>query len=122
MVRQATCSPYLEEIQVEDNCILIGNYEFKGPFDSPKQIEERAGVFAVLCYHDGEYDLLEIAFSENLRQGIIDHPDQGDWHSLCQGTLLAAVFYADETGMDADQAQVLIDCIERELSDTPCAA
>ena len=110
----------LNPLDIEDNTILIGKYEFCGPFAAPEEIEERPGVFAVLCYHDNCYELLDLGYGENLRQGLLDHPDQGDWHNMCAGTLLAAVFYGDE--MDGDQAQILIDSIERELSDAPCAA
>ncbi len=94
--------------------ILIGRYEFEGPFDRPWDIAERKGVYAVLCLTDGLYELLDIGFSANLRASLLNHPDQDDWLDAFCGSLVAAVLYSD--AMTDDEATLLIDSIERELS------
>ncbi|MBN8662131.1 MAG: hypothetical protein J0M35_17315 [Candidatus Obscuribacter phosphatis] len=94
--------------------ILIGCLEFEGPFDRPWDIAEKRGVYAVLCLTDGLYELLDIGFSENLRASLLNHPDQDDWLDEFCGSLVAAVLYSDE--MTDDEATLLIDSIERELS------
>lgn len=102
------------ELELCDASIFIGKYEFAGPFDKPGDIAEERGVFAVLCYHDREYELLDIGFADNLRKALMEHPDHDDWLDNCTGTLAAAVYY--EPQMSEDEAIVLIDSIERELS------
>ena len=59
------------ELELCDASIFIGKYEFAGPFDKPADIAEERGVFAVLCYHDREYELLDIGFADNLRKALM---------------------------------------------------
>ena len=94
--------------------IYIGAYEFDGPYNSPDQISEEPGVFAVLCFYDKQYELLDIGYSTNLRHALVNHKDHDDWMEHCTGSLLAAVHY--DSQMNEDDAQRMIDAIERELS------
>lgn len=47
--------------------ILIGDLEFEGPWNVQEQICEEPGILAVLYEKDGEYELVELVESENLR-------------------------------------------------------
>lgn len=94
--------------------IYIGAYEFDGPYNSPEQIAQAPGVYAVLCFYDKQYELLDLGYSSNLRHALVNHKDHDDWMEHCTGSLLAAVHY--DSNMNEDDAQRMIDAIERELS------
>lgn len=100
---------------VEDRfSIYIGAYEFDGPYNSPEQIAQAPGVYAVLCFYDKQYELLVLGYSSDLRHALVNHKDHDDWMEHCTGSLLAAVHY--DSKMNEDDAQRMIDAIERELS------
>lgn len=113
---QVSSDESLSDLEIDEDrfSIYIGAYEFDGPFNSPDQIAESAGVFAVLCFYDKQYELLDIGYSTNLRHALVNHKDHDDWMEHCTGSLLAAVHY--DSQMNEDDAQRMIDAIERELS------
>jgi hypothetical protein len=40
--------------------IEIGEYTFEGPFTSEKQLENRSGVYAILCLRDSKYYVIDV--------------------------------------------------------------
>ncbi len=113
---QVTSDQSVSDLELDEDrfSIYIGAYEFDGPYNSPDQIAESAGVYAVLCFYDKQYELLDIGYSTNLRHALVNHKDHDDWMEHCTGSLLAAVHY--DSQMNEDDAQRMIDAIERELS------
>jgi len=50
--------------------ILIGRYEFDGPYENVADLEDKPGLYAVLHYENDEYELVHVAQAENIRDRI----------------------------------------------------
>ena len=50
--------------------ILIGKYEFDGPFNSVADLEEKPGLCAVLHCDGQEYELIHVSESHNIKDRI----------------------------------------------------
>jgi len=50
--------------------IMIGKYEFDGPYESVDFLEEAKGVFVVLHRQGDEYELIHAAEADNVREFI----------------------------------------------------
>ncbi len=75
--------------------ILIGNYEFDGPFDSIREFKDESGLYAVL-HCDGEnYELIYLAESENLKESIEMSPSA---ENLPHGSTRIATYYTEPRG------------------------
>jgi hypothetical protein len=53
--------------------VLIGSWEFEGPFTQAKEILHEPGIYAILTCTDSEYELLEIDESESVRATLERH-------------------------------------------------
>jgi hypothetical protein len=50
--------------------VLMGNYEFDGPYKSAVELEEQPGLFAILHCEGDVYELIHLAESDNVRGRI----------------------------------------------------
>jgi len=73
--------------------IKIGDYAFDGPYTSTDQIEDRSGVYAVLCKKGDKYVLIDVGESAKVKSRIDTHDRKDCWKKNCQGTLTYAVYY-----------------------------
>jgi hypothetical protein len=73
--------------------IRIGNYTFDGPFLSIDSIEDRAGVYAVLCKKDDKYTVVDVGESAEVKTRLANHDRKDCWEENCTGTLYYAVYY-----------------------------
>lgn len=73
--------------------ITIGNYEFDGPYNSPETLEERSGIYAILCQKDGKYYLIDAGESATVKARVENHDRNICWRRNCQSTLVFAVYY-----------------------------
>jgi hypothetical protein len=95
--------------------ILIGNYEFDGPFRNVSDLEEKQGVFAVLHCEDNEsYELVHVAESINVREQV--GVSQSLYSHLSDSILLAAC-YTPDRGMRERSA--IVSEIESEFAHRP---
>jgi excinuclease UvrABC nuclease subunit len=87
--------------------IEIGEYTFEGPFTSEKQLENRSGVYAILCLRDSKYSVIDVGESAAVRSRVESHDRKDCWRRHCAGTLMFAVYYTpnlQQTGrMDIEQ-------------------
>lgn len=83
--------------------ILIGRYEFEGPFSRLESIKNIPGVYAVLSYNNGTYDLLDIDQAEGLRTAIEDHRSYDYWIRNCSGVVSALMHYTPQSGLHQRQ-------------------
>lgn len=73
---------------------MVENYKFEGPFTSPDQIEEKPGLFAVYCFKDGGYYIIDIDESENIRNAIKNHERINCWiENSKEGIITFSVYY-----------------------------
>lgn len=74
--------------------IKIGSYTFEGPYSSSSSIEDRSGVYAVLCYDGASRPfLLDVGESSEVRTRIQNHDRRHCWYQHCNGTIKYAVYY-----------------------------
>jgi len=92
--------------------ILIGKYEFDGPYHKVDDLEEREGLYAVLHCEADEYKLIHLAHSDNIRERIELLPAPGS----PAGKVLLAALYTPSCGARARRA--MVDDIENDFEDT----
>ena len=73
--------------------VKIGDYTFDGPYASMDRIEDRSGVYAVLCRKEDGYYLIDIGESAQVKTRLDTHDRKDCWKRNCQGTLTYAVYY-----------------------------
>jgi hypothetical protein len=70
-------------------------YIFDGPYESTDSLEDRAGVYAILCLRRDEFSLLDIGESHQVRTRVENHDRKECWDSNCLGILKYAVYYVE---------------------------
>lgn len=75
--------------------ILIGQYEFDGPFTEVADLQEKQGVYAVLHFEDDLYELIHISQADNIRNSIEISPSA---YTQNVGEVLIAVLYTSDYG------------------------
>ena len=73
--------------------IKIGRYTFDGPYDSPEPLEDKSGVYAVLCLKSDGYYMIDIGESHEPKTRIKTHERKDCWIQNCDGKLRYAVYY-----------------------------
>jgi hypothetical protein len=91
--------------------ILIGKYEFDGPYHKVDDLEEKQGLYAVLHYKDDEYKLIHVAQADNIRERIelLPAPDSPE------GKVLLAALYTPRCGRR--ERSTMVESIQSELDD-----
>ena len=73
--------------------IEIGNLIFKGPYKTNNKIKDQAGLYAIHCYRQGNYHLIDIGEAYRLQSTIQDHHRIKCWQKNCSGMITVAVYY-----------------------------
>ena len=71
----------------------VGKYEFAGPFNSTNQLEERSGVYVIVCSVNGQYQPVDCGESATVKSRVDNHDRGNCWNANCSGTLMVAVLY-----------------------------
>lgn len=97
--------------------IEVGKYTFEGPYTTPEKLEDRAGVYAIHCYRDDKYSLIDVGESATVKSRVETHDRKDCWKRECAGTLMVSVYYTPNL-QQAGRMQ-----IEQEIRDQynpPC--
>ncbi|UCG78772.1 MAG: hypothetical protein JSV21_02755 [Nitrospirota bacterium] len=98
--------------------IMIEDYTFDGPFARVEELNEKAGVYAVVCLMSNQkHFLLDVGESDDIRNAIEYHDRKDCWISNCKGNILVAALYTKE--MDGRGRQDIADFI-RSREFAPC--
>lgn len=73
--------------------VNIGTYDFEGPYYAKGYLEDRSGVYAILCKINDKYKILDIGESSAVRTRVENHDREDCWESHCGGTIMYAVYY-----------------------------
>jgi len=92
--------------------ILIGKYEFDGPYHNVDDLEEKEGLYAVLHCEADEYKLIHLAHADNIRERIQLSPAPGS----PTGKVLLAALYTPRCG--ARERSTMVDDIHSEFDGT----
>lgn len=101
--------------------VNIGRYSFEGPYRSTSSLEDRSGVYAILCNRREDYSLLDVGETHEVGSRVDRHDRADCWRRYCEkGTIVYAVYYTPnlhQTGRKKIEQEIreqyLVDCGER---------
>lgn len=70
-------------------------YLFDGPYESIDSLDDRSGVYAILCLRNGEFSLIDVGESHQTRTRVENHDRKECWENNCLGILKYAVCYIE---------------------------
>lgn len=73
--------------------IKIGGHTFNGPYASTNPIEDRSGVYVVLCKKDNKYQIIDVGESSEVKSRLDKHGRKKCWVKECKETLTYTVKY-----------------------------
>ena len=92
--------------------ILIGRYEFDGPYRSIADLEDKPGLYAVLHFEHDKYELIHVAEAQNIRE-LIHLSPMTDTSS--GGAVLLAACYTPKYGRQ--ERRRMVEEIHNEFDD-----
>lgn len=72
---------------------LIGRYEFEGPLINWRGIKNEGGIYAVMSFANHEYELVDMAQSDDLQSEFINESKLKYWQEKSKGMLTYSVHY-----------------------------
>lgn len=99
--------------------MIIGNYEFQGPFSSVEELEDRPGVYIVLCNLDDElHEVLLVDIDVlSVRKNLLQKDKSDQWRNNCSGKLEFVVCYREIDELSYKRLLHEIKaCVEEELN------
>lgn len=97
--------------------ITIGNYSFEGPYTTTDNLEDRSGVYAILCNANNQYRLIDVGESATVKTRVDNHDRKDCWKRNCSGTLSVAVLY---TPNQQQAGRIAIEQAIRQQFNPPC--
>lgn len=94
-----------------------GKYEFEGPYVSTEDLEDRSGVYAILCERYSELSLIDVGEASAVKSRVENHERKECWENNCAGAIRYAVYYI-EYGKKPSRVEVEQDI--RDNYDLPC--
>jgi hypothetical protein len=97
--------------------VTIGRFQFDGPYDDVDDLEDRSGVYAILCRNNGNYDLIDVGESATVATRVANHDRAGCWSGSCRSKLMVAVHYTpylQQSGRQEIEGEI------RSEYDPPC--
>ncbi len=79
-----------------DQRIMLGRYEFEGPYNFVIHIKAASGVFAIICESEGKSIVLDVGEAEVVRDAIQRNPNIPCWRKNCKGFPRLAAYYCNE--------------------------
>jgi hypothetical protein len=76
--------------------ITIGNLNFDGPFAGSSQLQSRSGVYAILGRDTGDWIVVDIGESGDVKDRVANHDRGVQWQARGHATLNVAAYYCDE--------------------------
>lgn len=76
----------------------MGNSFFTGRYaiDRIDRIEDWPGLYSILCYRNGEYYMIDVGESDNVRSAVENNGRREFWERRCSGTLVVTVYYTSD--------------------------
>jgi hypothetical protein len=75
--------------------ITIGNLNFDGPFTGSSQLQARSGVYAILGRGTGNWIVVDIGESGDVKDRVENHDRKLQWQGSGHATLGVAAYYCD---------------------------
>ena len=94
--------------------LKVGAHLFDGPYEDFSTLQEKPGVYVIVCYQSPIYFPIDCGVSKNVRDSVETHKGAFSWKQNCKtGSLMIGVLYT-EVG----------DLVEKELRSSiffPCS-
>ncbi len=71
--------------------ITVGSYTFEGPYANTENLEDRAGVYVILCGQ--RYVVIDVGETATVKSRVENHERSGCWTRNCKETISVAVLY-----------------------------
>jgi len=97
--------------------IEISGYNFEGPYSSTANVEDKAGIYVILCDSTSKYILIDCGESATVKSRIDTHDRKDCWKLNCSGTLCVAVYYTPNM---QQSERIAIEQQIRRGYDPPC--
>ena len=97
--------------------IGVGRYVFDGPYTLTDRLEDRSGVYAIHCFRNDRYHLIDVGESATVKSRVENHERKECWKRNCAGTLTISVYYTPNLQQEGRLG------VEREIRDQfnpPC--
>jgi len=76
--------------------IKIGEYTFQGPYISTTGLEDRSGVYAILCRAGDDLSVTDIGESATVKTRVENHERKDCWKRECSAELRYASHYTPQ--------------------------
>lgn len=89
--------------------MIIGNYNFEGPYTSTISLQNKAGVYAILSKGGDQYYLIDVGESRDVKNRVEKHDRSDCWKRNGNGQLSVAVLYTpnqQQAGRIAIESQI----------------
>ncbi len=85
--------------------IRIGKYDFEGLYTLIDHINNKAGVYVIVCKALPFYSVIDCDESTAIKRTIENHVQKDCWIQKCSGTLVFAVLYTPDL-QEKDRAPI----------------
>lgn len=89
--------------------IFFGKVELQGPFSSLEELEDRAGLFAILCVKGEQISLLDVQRAKFVQADVAKILREPTWGDACTGKIRVAVLYLND---EKEMAQLREEILE----------
>jgi len=89
--------------------IKIGEHIFEGPYTDIGMLQDKSGVYAIVCHSGQSYSLVDIGESATIKSRVESHDRKDSWAKNCSSTLEVAALYtpnAQQTGRMAIEQEL----------------
>lgn len=76
--------------------LRFGDVELLGPFGRLDELEDRPGLFVILCYQNNVFEPLDVRLAEMVQTEVAEALDEPIWADMCSGKLRVAVIYSSD--------------------------
>jgi hypothetical protein len=97
--------------------IQVGSYVFGGPYKYTSALEDRSGVYVILCSSNGKYTLVDVGESATVKTRVETHERKSCWSRNCHSELMVAVLYTPHL---QQSGRIEIEKKIRNSYDLPC--
>lgn len=73
--------------------VTIGKYSFEGPYGTTAQLQDKAGVYAILDSRSSSLHVVDVGESVTVKTRVESHDRENCWKRNRLGTLQVAVLY-----------------------------
>lgn len=88
--------------------VFFGKVELQGPFSSLEELENKAGLFAILCIKDEQINLLDVRRAKLVQSDVAKILRDPGWGEACKGKIRVAVLYlTNEQEMEQLKEEIL---------------